>query len=44
MEKFKARKQRLKYMNTTYYGFDKLPEAFIALFEGKNLGKMIVEV
>ena len=35
---------QLKYMNTTYYGFEKLPEAFIALFEGKNLGKMIVEV
>lgn len=34
----------LKYSNTTYRGFDKLPEAFIALFEGKNLGKLVVEV
>jgi len=35
---------QLKYKNTTYNGFEKLPEAFIALFEGKNLGKLIVEV
>jgi len=35
---------QLKYTNTTYHGFEKLPEAFIALFEGKNLGKLIVEV
>jgi len=35
---------QLKYTNTTYYGFEKLPEAFIALFEGKNLGKLLVEV
>jgi len=35
---------QLKYTNTTYHGFEKLPEAFIALFEGKNLGKLIVEM
>lgn len=35
---------QLKYMQTTYHGFDQLPEAFIALFEGKNLGKLIIEV
>ena len=35
---------QLKYTNTIYHGFEKLPEAFIALFEGKNLGKLIVEV
>ena len=35
---------KLKYTSTTFRGFDKLPEAFIALFEGKNLGKLIVEV
>lgn len=35
---------QLKYTQTTYHGFDQLPEAFIALFEGKNLGKLIVEV
>jgi len=34
---------KFKYTNTVYQGFDKLPEAFIALFEGKNLGKLIVE-
>jgi hypothetical protein len=33
---------QLKYTNTTYNGFEKLPEAFMALFEGKNLGKLIV--
>ena len=35
---------KLKYTNTTYHGFERLPEAFIALFEGKNLGKLIVEL
>ena len=35
---------QLKYTQTTYHGFDQLPEAFIALFEGKNLGKLIVEI
>ena len=35
---------KLKYTSTTYHGFEKLPEAFIALFEGKNLGKLIVEL
>ena len=34
----------LKYTSTTYHGFEKLPEAFIALFEGKNLGKLVVEL
>jgi len=35
---------KLKYTNTTYHGFERLPEAFIDLFEGKNLGKLIVEL
>lgn len=35
---------QLKYKNTTYHGFEKLPEAFIALFEGKNTGKLLVEM
>jgi len=35
---------QLKYKNTTYHGFDKLPQAFIALFEGKNTGKLLVEM
>jgi NADPH-dependent curcumin reductase CurA len=34
----------LKYTVTTYHGFEKLPEALMALFDGKNLGKLIVEV
>lgn len=35
---------RLKYAETVMDGFEKLPEAFIGLFEGKNLGKMIVQI
>jgi NADPH:quinone reductase len=33
----------LKYMETIIHGFDKLPEAFIGLFSGKNEGKMLVK-
>ena len=33
----------LKYVETIIHGFDKLPEAFLGLFSGKNLGKMLVE-
>ena len=32
----------LKFTETTLQGFDRLPEAFIGLFSGKNLGKMLV--
>ena len=35
---------KLKYDETTVEGFEKLPEAFIGLFEGKNTGKMVVKV
>ncbi|MGB7785077.1 MAG: NADP-dependent oxidoreductase [Salinimicrobium sp.] len=35
---------KLKYDETVVEGFDKLPEAFIGLFEGKNTGKMVVKV
>lgn len=35
---------KLKYDETIVDGFDKLPEAFIGLFEGKNMGKMVVKV
>lgn len=35
---------KLKYTETIMDGFDHLPEAFIALFEGKNIGKMVVKV
>ncbi|WP_426670066.1 zinc-binding dehydrogenase [Mucilaginibacter sp. McL0603] len=34
----------LHYSETTINGFEKLPEAFIGLFQGKNTGKMIVQV
>lgn len=34
----------LEYEETIIEGFDKLPEAFIGLFEGKNIGKMVVKV
>ena len=34
----------LKYRETTYEGVDKIPEAFLALFEGKNIGKVVVHV
>ena len=34
----------LTYEETIIEGFDKLPEAFIGLFEGKNIGKMVVKV
>jgi len=35
---------KLKYRETVIHGFDKLPEAFIGLFSGRNQGKMLVEV
>lgn len=34
----------LTYDETIVEGFEKLPEAFIGLFEGKNMGKMVVKV
>jgi NADPH:quinone reductase len=34
---------KLKYRETIIHGFDKLPETFIALFSGKNQGKMLVK-
>lgn len=35
---------KLRYRETILKGFDKLPEAFIGLFTGKNMGKMLVEI
>ncbi len=35
---------RLKYTETVISGFDKLPEAFLGLFSGKNQGKMLVKI
>ncbi|MDR5590184.1 NADP-dependent oxidoreductase [Christiangramia sp. SM2212] len=34
----------LKYDETIVEGFDKTPQAFIDIFDGKNLGKMVVKV
>jgi NADPH-dependent curcumin reductase CurA len=34
---------KLKYTQTVVEGFDKLPEAFLGLFSGKNQGKMLVK-
>jgi NADPH-dependent curcumin reductase CurA len=34
---------KLKYKETIVKGFDKLPAALLGLFEGDNMGKMIVE-
>jgi len=36
--------QKLTYTETIVDGFDNIPKAFIDLFEGKNKGKMIVEI
>ncbi len=35
---------KLKYKETIVKGFDKLPDALLGLFEGDNIGKMIVEL
>ena len=35
---------KLKYKETIVKGFDKLPDALLGLFEGDNIGKMIVGV
>lgn len=37
------REGKLKYRETVIKGFDQLPHAFIGLFKGDNMGKMIVE-
>ena len=34
---------KLKYKETIVKDFDKLPAALLGLFEGENIGKMIVE-
>ena len=38
------KERKLKYKETIVKGFDKLPAALLGLFEGDNIGKMIVEV
>jgi NADPH-dependent curcumin reductase CurA len=35
---------KLKYDETIVKGFDETPQAFLDLFDGKNTGKMVVEV
>ena len=35
---------KLHFRETIIKGFDKLPEAFLGLFSGQNMGKMLVEV
>ena len=35
---------KLTYSETIVDGFDQIPQAFINLFEGKNIGKMIVKI
>lgn len=39
-----VKENKLQYKQTIIEGFDKLPEAFLGLFSGKNIGKMIVKV
>ncbi len=35
---------KLKYKETIVEGFENIPLAFLDLFEGKNVGKMVVKV
>ena len=35
---------KLKWEETVHEGIEKTPEAFIGLFHGENLGKMLVKV
>ena len=35
---------KLSAKETIVQGFDKLPETFLGLFEGKNTGKLLVEI
>jgi NADPH-dependent curcumin reductase CurA len=35
---------KLKYQETITEGFNKLPEAFLGLFNGQNMGKMLVRI
>ena len=38
-----VKENRLTFKETIVHGFDQLPAAFIGLFDGENIGKMIVE-
>jgi NADPH-dependent curcumin reductase CurA len=35
---------KLNYRETIIKGFERLPNAFLGLFEGGNTGKMLVEI
>lgn len=35
---------KIKYTETIVEGFENIPQAFLDLFEGKNMGKMIVKI
>jgi NADPH-dependent curcumin reductase CurA len=35
---------KIQYRETIYEGIDKAPEAFVGLFSGENLGKMVVKL
>lgn len=39
-----VREGKLTFVETIEHGFDKLPDALIALFRGGNIGKMVVEI
>ncbi|CAF3923397.1 unnamed protein product [Rotaria sp. Silwood1] len=38
-----VKKGDLKFKETLYEGFEKMPEAFVGLFKGENMGKAIVK-
>ncbi|XP_069958318.1 prostaglandin reductase 1 [Cherax quadricarinatus] len=35
---------KIKYKETVFHGFDKMPSAFIGLFDGENIGKAVVKL
>ena len=36
--------EKIKPCETIVYGLEKLPQAFLGLFKGENLGKQLVQV
>lgn len=41
---FRIKDDKITFSETLVKGFDNIPQAFIDLFDGKNKGKMIVEI
>jgi len=39
-----VKENKLKYKETVVEGFEKLPQALNALFDGANIGRMLVKV